>query len=182
MPQKYIPSPRTNAQTPFIKHKSAHTRPSKSITLVSFLLKQPAVQKPVRWKNITQGCVYQFLFSDFRRLFLNITCNSNYPSVSTWLIIVCGAFKDSTSQASANTFLTKELQLALKPRWKELTWLGSNQSRRGQKSHRPRLIGALFPTWGAEKEGGARSRLHPSPVCSGNPVLRQGGPHPPHPF
>lgn len=109
MPQKSIPNPGANAQTPFIKHKSAHTRPSKNITLVSFLLNQPEIQELSKMKNTSHKVV--FTSSSFQSsgdsLLLNITGNPNYPSLSTLLIIVCGAFKDSTSQASANTFLPK---------------------------------------------------------------------------
>lgn len=45
MPEEYIPSPGANAQTPLIQPISDHTRPSKNITLVSFMLNLPRLQK-----------------------------------------------------------------------------------------------------------------------------------------
>lgn len=59
----------------------------------------------------------------------------NSSSLSTWLIIVYGAFKKSTAQTSANAFLKRQ-QLALKSWWKQLTWLSAK----------------LIPTLGGDKK------------------------------
>lgn len=105
----------------------------------------------------------------------------NSPSLSTWLIIVCGAFKKSTSQTSAKTFLLKRQQLALKSWWTQLNlakcqtkWAGiENLSTCSLVHCSPEELGVR---WG----GGLCLYVEgsTSQECAlGNPGL--GGPHPP---
>ena len=62
--------------------------------------------------------------------------------------------------------------------------VGCQPNREGAEEPQAQAHWCIVPNL-KEKGGGAAgvcSRLHPLPVCSGNPVLRQGGPHPPQPF
>lgn len=96
-------------------------------------------------------------------------------SLTTWLIIVCGVFKDSTAQPKCQHLPAQE-PFTLKPWSKGLTWLRANL-RVGRASAQVHL--SIVPTSGNRE--GVR-RLHPSLVelASCRKPYARVGDHTPH--